>query len=111
MELAPGYNSTADRFQKFRELYNAFWAEVEPRLPAIKPIIDSHFGSSCHDLTPLGEGSWARTYTVSLANGEIYVLRVVLPARDVLKTEAEVATMDSVRGKLVAFVASVLCGG
>lgn len=43
-------------------------------------------------------GAYARAFLFSLASGMQVVGRVILPVRDSVKTEAEVATMELVRG-------------
>lgn len=86
-------------YRSSQELQNTFWPDIEPRLPALKSIIAAHFGCLCDDLNPLDEGSYARVYVTSLETGHKLVARVVLPVRNGLKTEAEVATMDCVKGE------------
>ena len=64
----------------------------------MKDIIVSHFKCSCDDLTLLSDdGAYARVYTTSLETGQELVVRLVLPVRRGLKTEAEVAAMDCIR--------------
>lgn len=64
----------------------------------LKSIIATHFGGPCEDLSLLSEGAYAHVYVTTLKNGPKLAVHVVLPVRDSVKTEAEVATMDSVRG-------------
>lgn len=88
-----------DCYRDSEELHDTFWPDVERRIPALKDIIAAHFGCSCGDLSLLDGGAYARAYVTSLETGHKLVARVVLPVRKTMKTEAEVATMDCVRGE------------
>ena len=49
----------------------------------------------------MDDGAYARAFLFSLENNMQVVARVILPVRESLKTEAEVVTMEVVRGKIV----------
>ena len=91
-------NPLPDCYRTCRELKKTFWLQTEPKIPLLQDIISSHFGYDCGELTLLDEGAYARAYETSLSTGKKLVVRVVLAVREGLKTEAEVATMDFVRG-------------
>lgn len=82
-----------------QELHDTFWSEVEPKLPLLRDIIAEHFKSSCSDLEFFDEGSYARIYRATVSDGIALAVRIILPIRDNVKTRAEVATMDSLRGE------------
>lgn len=84
-----------------QELHKSFWPDVEPKLPCLKDIISAHFGCPCEDLNLLGDGAYAHVYSTKLQTGLELAIRIVLPVRESLKTEAEVATMTSMRGQFV----------
>lgn len=88
-----------DCYRDSQELHDTFWPDIERQLPALKDIIATHFECSCDDLRLLDGGAYARAYVTSLETGHKLVARVVLPVRKTLKTEAEVATMDCIRGE------------
>ncbi|KIP07759.1 hypothetical protein PHLGIDRAFT_70510 [Phlebiopsis gigantea 11061_1 CR5-6] len=92
-------NVLPDCYRTCRELKETFWLQTGPKIPALQDIISAHFGYDCGELTLLDEGAYARAYKASLSTGKKLVVRVVLPVRDGLKTEAEVATMDFVRAE------------
>ena len=74
------------------------WEQINPDLDAFRTIISNHFGSPCQSQEPLQPGAYARTFLYILQDGLHVVGRVILPARRTLKTEAEIAAMDSIRG-------------
>ena len=74
------------------------WEEINPNLDAFRTIISNHFGSPCQSQESLHPGAYARTFLYILQDGLHVVGRVILPARRTLKTEAEIAAMDSIRG-------------
>ena len=77
---------------------DVLWEKFNPNLDAFRTIISNHFGSPCQSQQPLQSGSYARTFLHILEDGLHIVGRVILPVRRTLKTEAEVAAMDSIRG-------------
>lgn len=81
------------------ELKDVVWPTVEAGLHRMKTIITEHFKVSCGDLEFLDEGAYARVYKGTLASGLELAVRMVLPVRKGVKTEAEVATMDAIRGE------------
>ena len=74
------------------------WEQINPDLDALLPIIVNHFGSPCQSKEPLQQGAYARAFLYILQDGLHVVARVSLPVRRTLKTEAEVAAMDAIRG-------------
>lgn len=80
------------------ELADDFWPELETKLPKLRAIIADHFGSACATFDLIGEGAYARVYGVTLQSGVRLAARIGLPVRPGVKTEAEVATMEFVRG-------------
>ncbi len=74
------------------------WEQINPDLDALRAIVANHFGSPCQSQEPLQPGAYARTFLYILQDGLHVVGRVILPARRTLKTEAEIASMDSIRG-------------
>ena len=86
-------------FRTTEELHHTFWSGVEPKLPLLQDIISAHFGLTCSELSPMGGGSFSHIYRGTIENGLQVIARIVLPVRDQVKTEAEIATMDSIRCK------------
>ena len=74
------------------------WEQINPDLDALLSIIANHFGSPCWSQEPLQHGSYARAFLYILQDGLHVLARVILPVRRTLKTEAEVASMDTIRG-------------
>lgn len=74
------------------------WLAAKVNMAALQKIVASHFRSKCHDYTRLDEGAYARAFVFQLENGMQVVGRVVLPIRESVKTEAEMAVMELVRG-------------
>lgn len=83
-----------------RALEALFWPEIEPRLPLLQAIVTNHFGCQCGEFErPEDEdGHWARLYHAALEDGRKLLIQIPLPSRNVLRTEAMVAAMDSIRG-------------
>lgn len=76
------------------------WANVEVRLDLLPGIISSHFKQPCDEGSVLSEGSYARCHLYTLEDGKRIVARMILPAREYVKTESEVASMFLLRGEL-----------
>src|ERR1700733_3924598 len=74
------------------------WRATNVDMSALERIVCSHFGVDCRTRTLMSEGSYARAFLFSPDNDIQVVGRVVLPVRKSMKTEAEVATMQLVRG-------------
>jgi hypothetical protein len=73
--------------------------EADINLDAFERIVADHFRAAiCHRFLMNG-GSYARVFLFTLENNFQAVGRVVLPIREVVKTEAEVAAMEMVRCK------------
>ena len=76
----------------------ALWQMANPDLEAMGAIIESHFNSSCLTQVRIGAGGYARVFMYTLGDGTQIVAKICLPIGETSKTEAEVATMDSIRG-------------
>jgi hypothetical protein len=76
----------------------SLWHAVGADITALQRIVSSHFRSNCRHYTRMNDGAYARVFLFSLTNGMQVVGRVILPVRESIKTEAEVATMELVRG-------------
>ena len=87
---------------------NILWEEINPDLEAFCTIISNHFGPPCASQEPLQPGAYARTFLYIPQDGRHVVGSVILPARPTLKTEAEIAAMDSLRGTCVLLELSFL---
>jgi len=74
------------------------WQSANVDMAALQTIVSTHFHAQCRGFEPLGAGSFARTFLFSLGNNIQLVGRVVLPVRESIKTKAEVAAMELVRG-------------
>ena len=81
-----------------RKPEDILWEQINPDLDAFRTIIANHFGSPCQSQESLQPGAYARTFLYILQDGLHVVGRVILPIRRTLKTEAEIAAMDSIRG-------------
>jgi len=46
-------------------------------------------------------GVYARVFLYTLENGLQVIARVILPVREGIKTESEIAAMDMMRGKFI----------
>ena len=77
----------------------ALWQRANPDLEAMGTIIESHFNSSCLAQVQIGAGGYARVFMYTLRNGTRFAAKICLPIGETSKTEAEVATMDSIRGQ------------
>ncbi|GJE96625.1 kinase-like protein [Phanerochaete sordida] len=75
------------------------WAKADVDLEALSTIISAHFRMPCVSRECLGIGGYARTFKCTLQDGKRLVAKVTLPVREVVKTEAEVAAMDSMRAR------------
>jgi hypothetical protein len=67
-------------------------------LQALQDIISTHFHKGCRDRVSMQTGAYARVFLFTLADDRKVIARVVLPIRETVKTEAEVAAMEFVRG-------------
>ena len=74
------------------------WQSAHVDIAALQTIVSTHFHAQCRCFEPLGAGSYARAFLFSLENNIQVVGRIVLPIRESIKTEAEVAAMELVRG-------------
>ena len=74
------------------------WLDTAADLNALKCIIYNHFQSTCCDETSMEHRSYARVFLYTLESGQKVIARIVLPVRERFKTEAEVASMNYVRG-------------
>lgn len=78
------------------------WKNANVNMTAMQDIASSHFGSDYHDCTRMDEGAYARVFLFTLKNGFQFVARIVLPVRESVKTQAEVAAMTLVRGTSIS---------
>ena len=77
---------------------DVLWGQTNPDLDAFRTIIANLFGSPYQSQEPLQPGAYARTFLYILQNSLHVVGRVTLPVRRTLRTEADIAAMDSIRG-------------
>ena len=77
---------------------NELWNEINPDVEALKGIIRDHFNSSCQTEEPMNHGAYARVFLYTLENGLQVIACVILPVRESIKTESEIAAIDMVRG-------------
>ena len=94
-------------WEQIPEPEDTLWEQINPDLDALRLIIANHFGSPCQSQEPLPHGAYARAFLHILQDGLHVVARVILPIRRTLKTEAEVAAMDFIRG-MRAFLAALV---
>jgi hypothetical protein len=76
---------------------DVLWDKISPDLEALENIC-TRLGSQCFSKKPLNHGAYARVFHYMLDNNLQLVGRVILPVRETIKTEPEIATMDMVRG-------------
>ena len=74
------------------------WQAADVEIAALQTIVSIHFHAQCRSFELLGAGSYARAFLFALENNIQVVGWVVLPVRESIKTEAEVAAMELVRG-------------
>ena len=74
------------------------WQAADVNMTALETIISSHFSAQWTRCTSMDNGSYGRVFLFSLENELQVVGHVVLPVRESVKTEAEVAAMKLVRG-------------
>ena len=74
------------------------WQSANVDVAALQSIVSTHFHAQCRRFEPLGSGVFAKVFLFSLENNIQVVGRVILPVRETIKTEAEVAAMELVRG-------------
>ena len=67
-------------------------------MKAIEIIISSHFRTLHSHHTRMDDGAIARVFLFTLQNGMQVIACIILPVRESVKTEAEVAAMELVRG-------------
>jgi hypothetical protein len=84
------------------------WEDTNADLTALQHIVSSHFRTDCLHYTRMDDGAYARAFLFSLVNNMQVVGRVILPVRDSIKTEAEVATMELVRGDQIVCYESIV---
>ena len=74
------------------------WDAASVNLDALEHIVCDHFHSDVCLRTPMNvNGSYARVFLFTVDNDLKVIGRIVLPVREAVKTEAEVAAMDMVR--------------
>jgi hypothetical protein len=75
------------------------WKAANPNLTALQDIVSAHFHlSCCRYAAPLGGGAYARVFLFALEDGQQVVGRILLPVHEMVKTEAEVASIIYVQG-------------
>jgi hypothetical protein len=84
------------------------WDKTNPDLEELRSIIGVHFNSPCRSQEPLNHGAYARVFLYTLQNDIQLVARVILPVRETIKTEAEIAAMDMARGLLIPTIIALL---
>ena len=70
-------------------------------MAAFHDIVSAHFRAGCRQCVRMDDGAYARVFLFTLENDKKVVGRVVLPVRESIKTEAEVAAMELVRGAVL----------
>jgi hypothetical protein len=80
-----------------QEPEDVLWDKISPDLEALENIC-TRLGSQCFSKKPLNHGAYARVFHYTLDNDRQLVARVILPVREIIKTESEIAAMDMVRG-------------
>lgn len=70
------------------------WQAANVDIKAIEIIISSHFRTSVGHHACMDNGSYARVFLFTLENGMQVIARIILPVRESVKTEAEVAAME-----------------
>ena len=103
-----GRNPNDAQYEPFALLSNGSSPEPDELLrqsadvdiAALQTIVSTCFHTQCRGFEPLtlDAGSYARAFLFSLENGIQVVGRVMLPVRESIKTEAEVAAIELVRG-------------
>ena len=76
----------------------SLWQAANVDMKAMEIIISSHFRTSHIHHAPMDDGTFARVFLFTLENGMQVIARILLPVRESVKTEAEVAAMELVRG-------------
>jgi hypothetical protein len=76
----------------------ALWQAANVDMAPLETIISSHFSTPCSRRTRMDDGTYARVFLFSLQNNFQVVGCIMLPIRESVKTEAEVAVMELVRG-------------
>ena len=79
----------------------SLWHATDTDITALQHIVSSHFRADCQHYTRMNDGAYARAFLFSMINGMQVVGRVILPVRASIKTEAEVAMMELVRGNQI----------
>jgi hypothetical protein len=74
------------------------WKATNIDMIALQNIICAHFRAEYSHHHRMDDGSYARVFLFTLTNNKQVVARVILPIRESVKTEAEVAAMEVVRG-------------
>ena len=74
------------------------WQAANVDIKAIEIIISSHFRTSLSHHARMDDGAFARVFLFTLENGMQVIARIILPVRESVKTEADVAAMELVRG-------------
>jgi hypothetical protein len=76
----------------------SLWQTTNANLGALQEIVSAHFRLPCRHHALMDSGAYAHVFLFTLESDQKVVGRVVLPVRETVKTEAEVAAMELVRG-------------
>lgn len=79
-----------------------FWQNANIDLDALSSIVAAHMQSPCKQRDTMEAGAYARVFLFILENGLRVIVRLILPVREHLKTEAEVSAMIFARSTLHA---------
>src|SRR4051812_45414086 len=74
------------------------WEATNADLVALQEIVSAHFRVESQNRVLIGGGAYARVFLFTLQDGRKVVGRVVFPVRETIKTEAEAAAMELIRG-------------
>ena len=76
----------------------SLWQAANVDMKAMEIIISSHFRTAHIHHASMDDGTFARVFLFTLENGMQVIARILLPVRESVKKEAEVAAMELVRG-------------
>ena len=87
--------------ERSAEPEDMLWEQISPDLKAFQSIITRHLGVAVLNEQAMNHGAYARVFLYSLENQTSVIGRIILPARGGIKTEAEIAARDSLRGEMI----------
>jgi hypothetical protein len=106
MNLDHGHTNDMSSCCEKTSIGESLWQAANVDMKAIEIIISSHFRTPHTHHTRMDDGAFARVFLFTLQNGMQVIARIILPVRESVKTEAEVAAMELVRGH---YRCSLLC--